>query len=553
MTDERLPQKILDRFRQLFRGRDDWYGRRDFQTNQQWVEGARGPDGKFLKDERGSNLPPPPLTDEQFHVHFNHVLGLGLIPIQLSGNVNFAAIDIDETGIDHVALVHKIKNLGLPLHVFVSRSGDAHAFLFISGQGKPAGPVMKRMTDWSVALGYPGHEIFPKQKDLDESGAVGNFINLPFFHTFARDISPDDHTGQFVTVDGRFVGIQEFVQVVEPWDEKTPLPIALRTVGFEEGPPCLETLQQRGIPPGHRNLGLYNVAVYFKKAHPDTWKELVQAYNLKYLTQPVSAKELQTICISVARKDYQYKCKEDPIHAVCEAELCKTRLYGIKTVEERLQEKAARLDIPIDGVIKYLTEPVTWALKINGHTPGISSSELLYYTQLRKYLLDHTMEVPPNIKQDLWEIKLKSLLEQAEIVEVSKDSGDSPLMMDFIEEFVINGSGNERMLDSQCAYLHWDDTRQGSMAYLTTKSIREYLMGMKINNLSVAKLAILLKQNGWDSHIKRFGEQTKRVWEKFYPGLRPKFMDHAIGETIDEAFSRPSAESLYEKCSNFSE
>jgi len=550
---ERVDQKTLERFRELFHGRTDWYGCRDFKTNSQWVEGARGPDGKFLKDEGGSNLPPLPLTDDHFHAHFNKVLGLGLIPIQASGNVNFAAIDIDQKGIDHLALVKKIKNLGLPLHVFVSRSGDAHAFLFISGHGKPAGPVMKRMTDWSVALGYAGHEIFPKQKDIDQPGSVGNFINLPFFNTFAKGVSPDDHKGQHVTPDGRFVGIQEFVSTVEQWDEKTPLPIALRTVGFEQGPPCLETLQQQGIPPGHRNLGMYNVGVYFKKAEPDTWKDLLQAYNLKYLDQPLSAKELDTISKSVGRKDYQYKCKDDPIKSVCEAELCKTRLYGIKTAEERLRDKAARIEIPIDGLIKYLTDPVTWGLKVAHRIINVNSAELLCYAQLRKYLLEHLMMVPPNIKPDIWEIKLKSLIDNAEVVEVSEDSGDLQLMTEMIAEFVNNGSANERMLDSQCAYLKWDEEEKGSVAYITTKSIREYLMGMKINNIPVARLALLLKQSGWESKIGRFGGVVKRAWFKFYPGLQPKFTDEPTGETVDEALSRTVVEHVYDEGKDISE
>ena len=550
---ERVEPKTLERFRELFQGRTDWYGCRDFKTNAQWVEGARGPDGKFVKDEAGSNLPPLPLTDEHFHEHFNKVRGLGIIPIQTSGNVNFAAIDIDQTGIDHIALVKKIKNLGLPLYVFVSRSGDAHAFLFIGGQGKPAGPVMKRMTDWSVALGYAGHEIFPKQKDLEQQGSVGNFINLPFFNTFAKDVDPNDHKGKFVTSDGRFVGIQEFIATVQQWDEKTSLPIALRTVGFEQGPPCLETLQQQGIPPGHRNLGLYNVGVYFKKADPDNWKDLLQAYNLKYLPQPLSAKELDTISKSVARKDYQYKCKDDPIKSVCEAELCKTRLYGIKTEAERLKDKAARIDIPIEGLIKYTTDPVTWGMKIANKIINVSSGELLCYTQLRKYLMDTMMVVPPNLKADIWEVKLKTLVETAEIVEVSEDSGELQLINDMIADFVNNGSANERMLDSQCAFLKWNEIEKGSVAYITTKSIREYLMGMKINTIPVSRLTLLLKQNGWESHIGRFAGTVKRAWWKFYPGLQPKFTDEPTGETIDEALSRTTVEHVYDEGRGLSE
>ena len=549
---ERVDQKTLDKFRLLFKGRTDWYGHRDFRTNKCFTAGKRGPDGSLLKDDKGSNLPPDELRDENFHLHFNKIFGLGIIPIQLSGNVNFGVLDIDKDDIDHVELVKKIKDLGLPLHVFVSRSRAAHAVFFIGGEGRSASIVAKRLGDWALALGcggyYPTAEVFPKQKDLEEKGAVGNFINLPFFNTYAKDVSPEDEIlGKYVTPDGRFVGIHEFVNLVEPWDEKAPMPMAVRTVSFEQGPPCLETLQKVGMPPGTRNLGLYNVGVYYKKSDPENWKDLLQTYNQKYLAEPLSAKDVETITKSLGRKEYQYKCKEDPIHSVCESELCKTRLYGIKTAEERLKDKAARVEIPIDALIKYTTDPVTWGLKIGNTVVNVSSAELLSYPNLRKYLLDTLTIVPPNLKADIWDIKLKQLVETAEVVEVSEDSGELQLITDMIADFVEHGMGNERMVDSQSAYLKWSEITKGSTAYITTKSLREYLMGMKINNISIARLTLLLKQSGWESHVVRFDNRVKRVWAKFYPGLMPKFSDEPTGETYDEAVSRTTAEHVYDE------
>lgn len=552
MELERVDQKTLEAFKKLFKGRTDWYGHRDFSSNKCFTAGRRGPDGSFLKDERGSNLPPPELCDEDYHKHFNKVMGLGIIPIQLSGNVNFGVLDIDKDDIDHVELVRRIKDLGLPLHVFVSRSRAAHAFLFIAGEGKPAGLVAKRLGEWAMALGcggyYPTAEVFPKQKELEEKGSVGNFINLPFFNTFAKDVKAEDAIlGKYVTVDGRFVGIHECVEKIVPWDEKSTLPIAVRTVSFEQGPPCLETLQKTGMPPGTRNLGLYNVAVYYRKADPENWKDLVQAYNQKYLSEPLTAKDVDTITKSVARKEYQYKCKEDPIHSVCESELCKTRLYGIKTAEERLKDKAARIDIPIERLIKYTTDPVTWGMVIGQNIINVSSAELLCYQNLRKYLLDSLTIVPPALKADVWEVKLKQLVETAEVVDVSEDSGELKLVNDMIKDFVDNGSPNEKMVDSQSAYLKWNDISKGSTAYITTKSIREYLMGMKINNITIARLTLLLKQNGWESHVVRFGGKTKRVWAKFYPGLMPRPSDEPTGETYDEVIRRTVAEDVFDK------
>jgi hypothetical protein len=546
---QRLDQSLLDRFRLLFRGRTDWYGHRDFRTNKCWTEGARGDDGKLLKDKDGNNLPPIPLSDEHFHRHFNTVMGLGIIPIQRNGNVNFGVLDIDKDDIDHAELTRRIKSLGLPLYVFVSRSLAAHAFYFVGGDGKPANIVQKRLEQWALALGcgagdLPKAEIFPKQKEVEKLGSIGNYINLPFFHEFNHEVSPDDKRGKFVTEDGQFVGLTDFLAVVEPADPKMSMPLPIRTVAFEQGPPCLETLQQRGFPEGTRNNGLYNVGVYFKKSDPENWEDLLQAYNNKFMVPPfhgskMPAKEMKDLIKSLRKKDYQYKCNEDPIASHCEHSLCKLRLYGIKTKEELLREKVNRIECPIVSLTQYASDPVTWGLHLHdGSTINVSGGELMAWPMLRKYLLDALGEVPPLMKPDEWSLKLADLLKEKKVETLSDDSGEVSMLLTLLNEFVMNGVGNPRMIDSMSAYLVWDEASQGSMAYFTGPSIREYMMAMKIQ-VPQNRLAVVLKQAGWESGSKRVLGVVKRCWSKFIPGLKPKYdNENNIGDTVDEALSR---------------
>jgi len=57
--------------------------------------------------------------------------GLGAIPLLGDGeSVQWAAIDIDDTQIDHTMLDAKVRELGLPLFVCRSKSGGAHGYLF---------------------------------------------------------------------------------------------------------------------------------------------------------------------------------------------------------------------------------------------------------------------------------------------------------------------------------------------------------------------------------------------------------------------------------------
>lgn len=549
-------QDVLDKFKKLFCGRADWYGHRDFRTNMCWTEGARGPDGALLKDDNDNNLPPLPLTDLHFHRHFNTVQGLGMIPILPSGNVKFGCLDIDNDDIDHVDLVTRIKNLGLPLYVFVTRSKAAHACFFIGGEGLGASIVQKRLTQWSLALGcgkdLKEAEVFPKQADLVEPGSVGNFINLPFFHEFMEGLEPDDHRGKFVTPDGQYVGIEEFVAVAEQHDPKMAMPLPIRTVAFSDGPPCLETLQQKGIPEGMRNLGLYNVGVYFKKSNPEEWEDLLQAYNNKFMIPPfhgskMPKKELMMLIRSLRKKEYQYKCKEDPIASVCESALCKTRAHGIRTAEELLRARVDGLDVPIKALKRYETDPVTWGLVMpNDYVVKVSGAELQQYAILSRHIMDARTELPPALKPDEWRLKLSDLLKGAESVEVSEDKGNNALILAVVEMMVQNGLPNSRMIDSASVFLDWDEEKKGSTAYFKTKSLREALLSQKIP-FEIKDIGILLLEQGWESKSKRLEgyEKPVRLWFKWHEGLIPRFSDdNNIGDTLDESLCRTVATSL---------
>ena len=413
-----------------------------------------------------------------------------------------------------------------------------------------------RLYQWSLALGcgkdLKEAEVFPKQKDLENLGSVGNYINIPFFQQFLEDVEPDDHRGKFVTAEGKFLDLEAFVAQAEQHDPKMSMPLPIRTVAFSDGPPCLETLQQRGIPEGMRNLGLYNVGVYFKKANPEEWEDLLQAYNNKFMVPPfhtekMPKKEMMQLLKSIRKKDYQYKCSEDPIASVCEKGLCKTRAYGIKTKEELLRAKVDGLDVPIKALKRYETDPVTWGLVMpNDHIVKVTGAELQQYAILSRHIMDAMTELPPLLKPDEWRLKLTDLLKESESVEVSEDTGNNALILSVVDTMVSNGLPNPRMVDSMSVYLDYDEAKEGSTAYFNIKSLREHLLGQKIP-FQITEVNILLLESGWESKTKRLkGEnKPKRLWFKWHPGLIPRFSDdNNIGDTVDEALSRTVASSV---------
>ena len=141
-----------------------------------------GRTGRNGKAEAKSKVVREPLTEEAVRLHIEGTQGIGSIPINSDNMCRFGALDIDTYDLNHKALSEKLKKLKLPLFHCRSKSGGAHLFLFLK-DWEPAALVREYLMEMSIALGFSGCEIFPKQdKILAERGDVGNFINMPYFN-----------------------------------------------------------------------------------------------------------------------------------------------------------------------------------------------------------------------------------------------------------------------------------------------------------------------------------------------------------------------------------
>ena len=114
--------------------------------------------------------------------------------------------------------------------------------------------------------------------------------------------------------------LEEFYQLYDVWACTKDQVEAIKTEekkieeAFPMGPPCLNKLAATGFGQGSRNNALFNIAVYYKQAKPDTWEDEIVGANLKYMDPPLSNSEVQQLIKSVNRKGYdKYRCKDAPI------------------------------------------------------------------------------------------------------------------------------------------------------------------------------------------------------------------------------------------------
>lgn len=349
------------------------------------------------------------VSDQDWADHLAGKFGLGLAPILDDSTCWWGAIDLDahkpeDTPFDPMKMERKIKELGLPLIVCRSKSGrGVHLYLFLSAPAQAA-LVMARLGDWKLKLGgAPNTEVYPKQSriEIDVKGNMTDpgWINLPYFDV--------ENTARFAVIGGKQASLDKFLQEAE--DIRVHPNQLMQLAGgpsLEDAPPCLQHLIGVGVD-GYRNEFVYNLTVYAKKAYPDNVKDTVHELVARSVNRAMSftTKEVDRTITSAMRRDYKYKCSQEPIKSVCKRDICLTRKFGITD-----RDVPSLRSLGIERIIREMGDPVIWRLDFyGGATTLIDGDVLFHYHKLERVIFDKTLITVPSIDQDMW----KMLLEQA--------------------------------------------------------------------------------------------------------------------------------------------
>jgi len=382
------------------------------------------------KNTGQANVIREPRTTELWEGHLSgDGDSIGIIPINEDNSAKWGAIDIDQYNFDHKSLLSRIRKLKLPLVVCRSKSGGAHVFLFVN-EWVPAKDMQDTLTHLCAALGFGGSEIFPKQIALNlERGDVGNFLNLPYYNA-------EEGLRYAINDDGTAATLQEFFALFEEYVQTPEQLLALTiedttTALVPDGPPCLQILCKEKIGEGARNNGLFNIGVYLRKAYPDSWESEILSYNMQFLNPPLGINEVNVVAKQLLKKDYTYKCKDAPINAYCNPELCRTRKFGID---------AAVAGLAIANLRKYNSQPPVWFLDVNGQPLELDTEALLIQAAFQRSCVEQLNFMPRTLTKPAWETRINSLLTdmqetEGSVVEVSEDASINGRFYDYLEEF----------------------------------------------------------------------------------------------------------------------
>ena len=414
---------------------------------------------------------------------------LGIIPIREDNTCRWGCIDIDSYNLDHGSLIQSIRHLNFPLIVCRSKSGGAHVFLFTK-EFIAASLMQSTLKKISKVLGYEGSEIFPKQTEiLVERGDTGNFLNLPYYNGTKGLRYAINDSGTSCT-------LEEFYQLydVHACSEEQVKQIKIEEKKIEEafpaGPPCLNKLASVGFGEGSRNNALFNIAVYYKQAHPDSWEDKIVEANIKHMEPKLSNSEVQQLIKSVNRKGYdKYRCKDAPINAVCQSGLCRTKRFGVGFGEEEMP--------PLGNLTKYKSSPPQWFLDVDGTRIELRSEQLYSSPLFALACLDQANLVVPVPKAKDWKQHfLKPMMNNLQEVEPLESLNPINQLTGLLQDWTTNRQAARTMDDIFNKLPFTDENKE--FTYFRMDDFYAFL-----------------KKNNWEVDKIKTGNLIKRLEETF--------------------------------------
>ena len=384
-----------------------------------------------------------------------------------------------------------------------SKSGGAHCFLFTT-VWISAEQMRDTLQHIAAALGYGASEIFPKQTPASWEGRPEIFsiflitmLKRACGTGFLTQEKPQVLTSSLTFTRSMPRALNNSPPLVIEKDTDTPI---------KDGPPCLQILAREKISEGGRNSGLFNFGVYLRKAFPDSWENEFLTYNTRYLDPPLGLDEVNIIARQLNKKDYIYKCKDTPICNHCNAEVCKTRKFGIE---------AAVSGVVIANLRKYNSSPPVWFVDVGSRPLELETDALMNQAIFQKSCIEQLDFMPRSVKKDMWEMRINQLLQEmsehdGSIVEISQDASIEGQFYDFLEDFCTTMQQAE-VREELLLRRPWTDEEE-QRTYFRLKDFEAFLRKNKFFEYKSHRIAQRLRDINGDATSLKIKGKAVRVW-----------------------------------------
>jgi hypothetical protein len=205
---------------------------------------------------------------------------------------------------------------------------------------------------------------------------------------------------------------------------------------FKGMPPCLVTLLSDGVPDGQRNNCMYNVGVYLKKRYPDKdkWQEHMYMYNKQYMQPPLDVTEIKTLIGSLDSKEYNYKCKDEPIHSFCDSKKCALQEFGV----------GDNVPAPeIAEIRKYDSDPPIYFASIDGESVEVDDATLHDPEKFSLACMNQIGKPMMPVPKHMWRRLLIKLFANLETIPAPDSSKIDVQLREILADYINKTPGKE--------------------------------------------------------------------------------------------------------------
>lgn len=505
--------QLLNSFTNLFAGNKNGYGIHNY------IETTQG------KEKGKSFTTIKPLLDNLYKYHLEGSQGLGISPITNDNYVNFTVIDYDQYTQDRIApIIDIIYNYNLPLLPFRSKSGGLHLYLFFESKIKALGAI-KLTKQFTVILGLPTTtEIFPKQAILRDTNTIGNWINLPYFnYSKSKQYLIDNNYKKIELVEALNIIKKKIVSkgVIQDYLDTFPL---------SDAPPCLQSIYL-SKKTNYRNEYLFSLARYYKSKYGDDFELHLLTANSE-LDKPIDTDRLnKTIISSHKKKDYSYRCSNEPICNLCNKEVCKKRKYGIGSNEVS--------NLSYEEFIQYKTDPPYYEWIVNKKSLKFySEADIVNQQKFRELCVRNILILPMRLKDETWVKIVNNALSNAVIKEIDPEDDISPgaQFKDYLVEFLESNSMAQSKAQILTDRVYKDDVT--SEYIFKAKNIVSFLIIHKqFRHFRKLEIQDRLRRLGGSPKRYYISKSLKsvRVWSLPYKAVKA-FINEKTSEDVEVKF-----------------
>lgn len=424
--------------------------------------------------------------------------GLGITLARQDGTCRFGAIDVDRYSLDLPKLNKLIQDMELPLVLCRTKSGGAHLYLF-GAEDLPCILVRAKLKEWADALGEGKQplpngqsrdvEIFPKQDRIQSQDDCGSWINCPYqggANSTRYALGPDSRS---LTAEHFIAYAQQCAVTVKALRQIEPAtPAEAEDDGRYYGaPPCLQTLAVQGYAEGTRNNGLFNIGVFLKKAYPEDWEQRILEYNKNDMSPPLVTLDTVQVIKSLRKKEYSYRCKDQPICGVCDRKVCLTREFGISKGSDNIGVNFDRLE-------KIPTDPPTWIGVIDGIRIKMETGDIMDYRRFQGRCVDEMNKWPPSLKPGMWNRMVIDLLQNVTVLPAPPDATSDGQLTVYLQRFCTSRT-QAKNKDEILMGKPYTDAEQGRTIFCVTDFL-QYLQQHRVAGANEKRLYVWLSERG---------------------------------------------------------